>query len=202
MERKKGLKFVAAILTTVALCSSVYLVVGQESRFTSSKTIQSYGTVAYLDRTHPGEVSHQANVFWLNPPIFSLKDEIVGYRFNVTVWLSLAQSSFAWQVKCTFDGTVFRVARIGYTAGATSQFFSGHNTISVASATTGSSATMGESLIGSDYRDEGNDSLCWFEFEKLATSAKEHFGIINNDTFALGYDVNEIVTAKYSAATT
>ena len=63
MELETGLKFVVVILTAAVLCSSVYIVVGQESRFTSSKTIQSHGTIVYLDRTHSGEVSQQVNDF-------------------------------------------------------------------------------------------------------------------------------------------
>jgi len=134
-----------------------------------------------------------ANSIWLEPSIIPLMGKTVGYKFNVTAWTNLNTPSFCWQIKCTFNGDVFRVTRAGYTAGVTSQFFSGHSIVPVTPIITNNSVMHAESLIGSDTRSAGSGSLCWFEFEVIAPSTEEQL-IINNpdDTCVLNPDLNEI----------
>ena len=142
-----------------------------------------------------GTAPKPANSIWLEPSIIPLMGKTVGYKFNVTVWINLNTPSFTWQIGCTFNGAVFRVTRAGYTAGATSQFFNGHNTIPVSPVITYNSVTLGETLI-SGSRSAGSDSLCWFEFQVIAPSTEEHL-VINypgSDTFALDPNLNVITT--------
>lgn len=138
--------------------------------------------------------SQSPSTLWLTPSTVALQGKSVGYKFNATGWANLTQSSFTWQITCNFNGSTLKVDRVGYTNGATSQFFSGHSTIPVTPIITTSSVSMGESLIGSDARAPGNGSLCWFEFEVKAASTTEKLSISNTDTFALTGDLTEIPT--------
>jgi len=146
-----------------------------------------------------GTSSKPANAIWLEPSTIPLMGKSVGYKFNVTAWINLTSTSFTWQVKCNFDGTVFRATRGGYTAGSKSQFFSGHSTVNSTFPISSSSVAIGESLIGTDSRSAGSDSLCWFEFELTGSSTEEQLSINNVDTFVLNRDLNEIPTTKYDA---
>jgi hypothetical protein len=113
--------------------------------------------------------------------------------------INLTSTSFTWQVKCYFDGNVFRVTRAGYTAGGTSRFFSGHSTNSVVPVIGSGEVVTGESLWGTDSRSAGSDSLCWFEFELTGSSTEKQLSINNVDTFALNLVLSVIPTAKYDA---
>lgn len=142
-----------------------------------------------------GAAPKPANSIWLEPSIIPLMGKTGGYKFNVTAWTNLNTPSFCWQIKCTFNGDVFRVTRAGYTAGAKSQFFSGLNTVPVSPIITYNSVTHGETLV-SGSRSAGSGSLCWFEFQVIAPSTEEHL-IINyplSDTFVLDPNLNVITT--------
>jgi hypothetical protein len=147
-----------------------------------------------------GNYSRPANSIWLEPSTIPLKGKTPGYKFNVTAWINLNTLSFTWQVKCTFDGTVFAVTRAGYTAGSQSHFFSGCSTIPITPLIGGDYVIHGETLV-SGSRSAGSDSLCWFEFQVIAPSTEEQL-VINypgSDTFALNPDLNVIDTTNYGA---
>jgi len=139
-----------------------------------------------------------ANAIWLEPSTIPLKGKTAGYKFNVTAWTNLTTPSYTWQVKCTFDGAVFAVTRAGYTAGATSQFFSGLSTQPVSPAIAYDYVMYGETLVGGS-RSAGSGSLCWFEFQVIAPSTEKQLTINNGDTFVLNTDLNEIAVTKYGA---
>jgi hypothetical protein len=148
-----------------------------------------------------GSSSKPANAIWLEPSTIPLMGKTAGYKFNVTAWINLNTPSYTWQVKCTFNGAVFRVTRAGYTAGATSQFFSGHATIPISPIIADDYVIHGETLTGADYRSAESGSLCWFEFEVKTSSTEEQLVITYpGDTFALNPNLNAIATTKHDAS--
>lgn len=114
-------------------------------------------------------IPRPANAFWLEPDLVQIPPTI-GYKFNVTAWVNVATNTHLWQFKLLFNSTYFRVTRIGYTAGETSEFFLGHTTIPCAPIFDNDAgwAAHGECLLGADYREPGYASLSWVEFEVKA----------------------------------
>ena len=139
-----------------------------------------------------------AGPIWLEPSIIPLMGKTAGYKFNVTAWINLNTPSFTWAVKCTFNGAVFRVTRAGYTAGGTSQFFSGHSTVPVVPVIGVGWVAHGETLVGGS-RSAGSGSLCWFEFEVIVVSTVEQLSIDNEDTYVLDPYLSTLAIAKYGA---
>jgi hypothetical protein len=94
----------------------------------------------------------------------------IGYRFNLTLWISTASLSYTWQAKVNFDAAHLQVTGSDYTGAGKSLFFTGFATVPVSPVidnVTGS-ITMGESLSGASQRAAGSDTLEWIEFEVAA----------------------------------
>ena len=109
---------------------------------------------------------------WTEPASISLNTGSygIGYKFNVTVYISTTGPTYTWQVKVHFNPAHIKADRAVYTAGGTSQFFSGHGTVPVTPIidnTTGY-VVHGESLVGSDSVPAGSGTLFWIEFEVVA----------------------------------
>jgi len=147
--------------------------------------------------------------FWIDPQVVNITTGgHVGEKFNATVWVNTYQDAnnsavFTWQITVNFNASLLSVSRVGYTNGTTSNFFSGHSTIPVTPIITSSSASTGESLIGTDSRAPGNGSLCWIEMEILLEPTGNEtitttLDINNSDTFLLNGDLNEVTATKYS----
>jgi hypothetical protein len=149
---------------------------------------------------------------WIDPQVVNITtaDYSVGDLFNATVWVNTYQNAdnyavFTWQVTVNFNASLLSVSRVGYTNGTTSSFFSGHSTIPVTPIITSTSASTGESLIGTDSRAPGNGSLCWIEMEILQEPTGSEIitttlDINNTDTFLLNGDLNEVTATKYNGA--
>ena len=148
-----------------------------------------------------GAMSHAANAVWVDPPAIDVTSADVGYRFNVTVWTNLSGPSFAWQVSLNFNPAHLRAVRADYTGQGKSQFFTGHTTVTVNPAIHNAEGQMlyGESLLDSDTRPTGNDSLCFIEFEIISQMSQTRLDINNNGTFILDANVDIVACMKYSA---
>jgi len=151
----------------------------------------------------------QAVSIWIDPQEINITTGgHVGEKFNATVWANTYvddnnSAVFTWQVTLNFNESLLSCTRVGYTGGTTSAFFAGHTTIPVTPIITSSSASTGESLIGTDIRAPGNGTLCWIEMEiLLEPTGSDVFtttlDINNTDTFFLDGDLNEVTTTKYN----
>lgn len=151
----------------------------------------------------------QAVSIWVDPQVVNITTGgHVGEKFNATVWTNTyvdANNSavFTWQMTLNFNGSLLNVTRVGYTNGTTSEFFAGKATIPVTPIITSSSASTGESLIGTDSRAPGNGSLCWVEMQILLEPTGNDtitttLDINNTDTFLLNGDLNEVTSIKYN----
>jgi hypothetical protein len=133
----------------------------------------------------------------------------MGDKFNVTLWANTYQDAnnsviFTWQITVNFNASLLSATRVGYSNGSISDFFKGHSTIPVTPIITSTSASTGESLIGTDSRAPGNGSLCWVEMQINQeptgnATITDTLDINNTDTFLLTGDLNEVSSAKYSA---
>jgi hypothetical protein len=147
---------------------------------------------------------------WIDPQVVNITTATyhVGDKFNATLWVNTYQNTnnsavFTWQMTVNFNASLLSVTRVGYTNGSTSAFFSGHTTIPVTPIITSTSASTGESLMGTDTRPPGNGSLCWVEMEILQEPTGNEtitttLDINNIDTFLLNGDLNEITPTKYN----
>ena len=156
---------------------------------------------------------HTAPAMWIEPSTisFSTADVSVGYKFNVTVWVNMDVASYTWQVKMLFDKTQLKADRIGYTHGSKSEFFdfSGSVTVPVTPVidNTAGYVLHGESLMGAISREPGQGSLCWVEFEVIASpppggSLESDLDISTTyptDTYVLDPDLNSITFTPYNA---
>jgi len=153
----------------------------------------------------------QAVSVWIDPETVAVNpaDYHMGDRFNVTVWTNTYQNdtdraTFAWQIAINFNGSLLSATRTGYTNGSTSQFFSGHSTVPVSPIITTTSASIGESLIGTDSRAPGNGSLCWIEMQiKMAPTGDATLtgaiAIDGSNTFLLTNESTQIPFTKYDS---
>jgi hypothetical protein len=150
------------------------------------------------------------NKMWIEPSTVDITNTHLGYRFNVTVWMRIAnENSYSWQVFLNYNTTFLKALRVGYTAGNISQW---------ATRRTGGDVTdfpaeqwrigngyvlIGESLIGNNYVPGYiAASLCWIEFEviKFCTNDdKTVLSISNDETFVLTPDLTKIQMPKHDA---
>jgi hypothetical protein len=154
------------------------------------------------------EVMYPANAIWLDPGEFNYNqyNGSVGTMFNVTAWTNMSAASFTWQLSLSFDPAVLQCTRVGLTNGTISQFFVGHTTIPGAPAIDNSTGLvlLGESLVGTDSRSAGSDSLAWFEFEISAvpdandTLLTSTLDIDSINTFMENPDLDVISSTIYS----
>ena len=109
---------------------------------------------------------------WLQPVSINLNtaSHNLGYKFNLTLWISTASVSYTWQAKVNFDPAHLQVTGSDYTGSGKSLFFTGFATVPVGATidNVGGSVVCGESLMGAIQRAAGSDSLQWIEFEVVA----------------------------------
>jgi len=118
---------------------------------------------------------HAADAMWIEPSTVDLSTDTVsvGYRFNVTVWINLTESSASWQFKLAYNKNHLNATGCGYTAGDKSQFFEDLTTIPLPPSFGSINATHNyvlhaESWMMGSFRDPGYGSLSWVEFEVMA----------------------------------
>jgi len=150
------------------------------------------------------------NSIWIEPSQIDLTNYLSGDRFNITVWLNLAEPSYAWQIMLIFNSTILKATNAGYTAGATSQFFEGLPTLAVEPVfgplnATHSYVLYGESLMGGIQRDPGMGSLCWIEFELIEKPDEPYIGHLvleEQDTCVLNLHLEYIWLNRYGCVYT
>jgi len=125
----------------------------------------------------PGE--HAPDAMWIEPSTVDLSTDtvLVSYRFNVTVWINLTESSASWQFKLAYNKNHLNATGCGYTAGDKSQFFEDVTTIPLPPSfeslnTTHNYVLHAESTFLSP-RDPGYGSLAWIEFEVMTIPPPE-----------------------------
>jgi hypothetical protein len=167
------------------------------------ESIENNGATSNLGMITLDSTSHPAPAIWIEPAAVDVAGKGIRDKFNVTAWINTYQDPnnsavFTWQITLNFDATMLSVSRVGYTRGATSEFFAGHSTIPVTPIMTSSSASIGESLIGTYLRAPGNGSLCWIELELVSPPSNSTIlSIDNTDTFCLNGDLNLVACTKY-----
>ena len=153
-----------------------------------------------------------ANAMWIEPSSINLTTNIhtIGYKFNVTVWINLTVTCWAWQFKMLYNKAQLNATRCGYTAGTRSQFFQNITTIPIAPAFGSYNSTHdyvmhGETWGGSGpMRAPGYGSLSWVEFEVIAVPSKAEvltsvISISNVDTYALDATGTKIPLTRYDS---
>lgn len=123
-------------------------------------------------------VSHDADSMWIEPAAVDVTgtSAVVGYMFNVTVWINLTETSASWQFVLAYNSNHLNATRIGYTGatGTKSDFFSNIATLPLTPIfsvynTTHNSILFGELWgMAGPYRDPGHGSLAWVEFNVTA----------------------------------
>jgi hypothetical protein len=163
---------------------------------------------------------HSADAMWIEPSTVDLTgtSAVVGYKFNVTVWINLTETSASWEFSLAYDKSQLNATRVGYTAGSKSDFFSGIATYSLPPSfgvynTTHDSILCGESWNSGPYRDPGYGSLEWVEFQVMSAppagqTITSTIGLVDvypggsGDTYAQQPDGTKIaVTSDYSTYT-
>jgi hypothetical protein len=157
--------------------------------------------------TSPNE-PHSGDAIWIEPSFVDLDGLSIGQKFNVTLWTNLTRESFCWQIGVIYNSGNLIATRASYTAGSSSQFYSGYTTIPVAPFfadvnETHSYVLFGESLIGEVERPAGFGSLCWIEFQILDTPHPEPVDYLElgaSSTFVLDPDLEEIPVTLFNGA--
>jgi hypothetical protein len=119
----------------------------------------------------------QTNTMWIDPAdqTFVPSNASIGYKFNITVSLSITTSDnvFGYQVALLYNRTLLAATKGGFTAGSTSNYFTGHDvqtagpTIDTSSLGNGS-VLIFESCKGDDFiASPKTASLVWIEFQLL-----------------------------------
>jgi hypothetical protein len=136
---------------------------------------------------------HPANAMWIEPLIVTAAN--LGDEFNVTVWLNLTQTSFAWQIKLFYNSTYFHATRIGYTDGTKSAFFAEHSPMPVTPIVNNEEGYIlhGETLLGNDERVPGYGSLIWVEFNLTEIPPQNHFTL----NFSKPYGIDTFVLSPF-----
>ena len=98
----------------------------------------------------------------------------IGYKFNITIWISTLGLSFAWQARVLFNAAQLQVSKVNFTRSdfneKKSEFFVGKTVIPGVAIVDNALGIVdtGESLLGDDSREAGTDTLFWIEFEVVA----------------------------------
>lgn len=145
---------------------------------------------------------HPGNAIWIEPSFVDLDGLSIGQKFNVTLWTNLTRANFAWQIEVTYNSSRVIATSAGYTAGSSSQFYSGYVTIPVSPVFANGSVTYGEAILGGDHPG-GFGSLCWIEFqilEKPYPEPVDYFELGTDDTFALDPDLELIPVTLFNGA--
>jgi hypothetical protein len=148
---------------------------------------------------------HAANAMWTEPSTITIDINTanVGDKHNVTLWINVTDDAFTWQARLTFNQTYFNVTKVGYTAGATSEFFSGQATIPVTPTINNAMGYVehGESLLGMASA-TGVGSLMWLELNLTQLPPENHLAVnysvpISSGTFVLDTFLNDITFDTY-----
>lgn len=149
----------------------------------------------------PVHAFHSANSMWIDPSVLGVNFS-VGTRFNVTVWVNLNQTSFSWQVGLRFNTTYLNATQAGFTGvlNQQSDFFSGHSSFPASLIDdSGGGVYLTETLVGSDFRPAGNGSLCWVEFQVVASTERTTLSLDQADSFVLDPDLNLVQLTRFDA---
>jgi hypothetical protein len=191
---------------------SVNVTVGNEGEMQESFDVQVFHENLALNSnvrtsligspTSPNE-PHSGDAIWIEPSFVDLDGLSIGQKFNVTLWTNLTRESYSWQIGVIYNSENLNATRASYTAGSSSQFFSGYATIPVAPDFVAGRVLFGESLIGEVERPAGFGSLCWIEFQILDTPHPEPVDYLElgaSDTFVLDPDLEEIPVTLFNGA--
>ena len=150
---------------------------------------------------------------WLEPTSINLStaSHSVGYKFNLTLWISTASVSYTWQAKVNFNPAHLQVTGSDYTGSGKSLFFTGLSTIPVTAIidNVGGYIVCGESLIGAIQRSAGSTSLQWIEFQVVAVPGVDVTwneqitveGPAGGNTFILDPDLSTVAGLSVGSAT-
>jgi hypothetical protein len=149
-------------------------------------------TISTAYATEPSE-PHNANAMWVEPSTINLNSYIVGQKFNVTVWANMstlvspAVGIDTWQISLYFNKNYIKALRTGYTAGTTSELFSGLSTTSVTPIidNTNGFVSHAETCAPSWKPVPCYGSLIWIEFNVTALTPEPinfNLNITNLDT--------------------
>ncbi len=143
---------------------------------------------------------YEANSMWIDPSVKAIEFG-PGVIFNVTVWLNLHEPSFLWQVGLQFDKTILNCTRAGFTATSyRSQFFIEHTTVAAGDIHNSEGIVYYcETLLDNDSCDARSGSLCWIEFQALASTQQTTLTLDVLDTYVLNPDLNDIAFNRYDA---
>ncbi|MFX0185897.1 MAG: hypothetical protein ACFE95_22665 [Candidatus Hodarchaeota archaeon] len=137
--------------------------------------------------------SHSANAMWIEPSTVTATN--LGDEFNVTIWLNISQTSFAWQMKLFYNSTWFHATRIGYTNGIKSAFFAEHSPMPVTPIVNNEEGYIlhGETLLGNDEKIPGCGSLIWIEFNLTEIPSQNIFSL----NFSKPYGIDTFVLSPF-----
>jgi hypothetical protein len=134
----------------------------------------------------------------------------VGSRFNITIWMTITQDVFAYQIALHYNRTQLSCTRAGFTDEVTSDYFSGHATVQggpvIDTGYLGNGSIMAyESCLGNDFVvGPKSASLVWAEFQVLIVPCVGGFGSkldISTEyplnTWVVDEDLNKITVTPY-----
>jgi len=138
-------------------------------------TILLLNMVTVLSMAQISPKPHAADAMWVEPSsvTFTASNATVDQKFNMTVWLNMTESIFSYQVGMHYNSTLLMCTRAKYTAGTSSQYVSGHTTVSPAPAIDTSIPGNGKLLAfetcyaGDNVTGPNSGSLIWAEFQIL-----------------------------------
>jgi hypothetical protein len=149
---------------------------------------------------------------WVDPAnvLLSSLDVSVGQRFNVTVWINITGSVYAYQIGLHYNRTQLQCTSSAFTDGTTSSYFAGHTTVSAGptidtSALGNGTVLAGESLLGSDFiPGPKSASLIWVEFQILIIPSNRNFTSkfdisteYSSNTYVLDPDLDNVDITTY-----
>jgi hypothetical protein len=155
---------------------------------------------------------HPADAMWVEAPltVLTIDNATINSKFNITIWMNITENVFMYQIYLHYNYTQLQCTRAGFTAGATSEFFSGHRTIPIGPMINPSylgngTIMVGESLTGDDHVGSQSGSLIWAEFKVISTPSVRNFtskfdltNEYNINTFVFDYpDLNTLVFTPY-----
>jgi hypothetical protein len=159
--------------------------------------------------------THNADSMWIEPSsvVFDNTTASIGTKFNVTVWLNITETIYAYQIGLHYNRTLLQCTRSAFTSGVTSSYFAGHTNVPAGptidtSALGNGSVLAGESLVGNDViAGPKNASLIWAEFQILLVPSAGNFTSTfditteyPSNTYVLDTDLNNVNFATYDGS--
>ena len=157
-----------------------------------------------------------ANSIYLKPDTLSYdtSQQGIGFKFNISAWMSLNIQCFAWQVKSYFNTTWLKCNKVGYLGAgdvdsAKSEYFAGLATTPLTPVIDNVAGTVlhGETLSGADSAAAADKRLMWAQFEIIQAPDKyETFSSVldietpygTDDTHALEPDLSPVPLTIYN----